>query len=237
MTLAHFRTNNWADSGTDKPVHNGLVPLGREIVREMNRLGMMIDISHVSDKTFYDVLEVTKASVIVSHSSLRAVCDIPRNMNDDMLRALARNGGVVFINFNIAYLDRPAYEAFNPLRAVRDAEIAKMMDANRGNANRWEMKRAIQQKYRAKLPEVDINALLRHIDHAVKVMGPDHVGFGSDFDGVSGMVPRGMEDVSKYPELIKGLMKLGYSDGDIRKIAGENMLRVMRANEDVARKQ
>jgi membrane dipeptidase len=235
MTLAHFRTNNWADSGTDKPVHNGLSPFGREVVHEMNRLGMLVDISHVSDKTFYDALETTRAPVIASHSSLRAVCDIPRNMNDDMLRALAKNGGVVFINFSVAYLDRAAYDVFNPLRSVRDAEIAEIMARNATNPRRFEMKRAIQQKYQKKLPKVDLKVLLRHVDHAVKVMGADHVGMGSDFDGVSGMVPEGMENVSKYPDLVKGLMDLGYSDTDIRKIMGQNMLRVMRANETVSK--
>jgi membrane dipeptidase len=236
MTLAHFKNNNWADSGTDKPVHNGLSDFGREVVREMNRLGMMVDISHVSDKTFYDVLETSKAPVIASHSDLRAVCDIPRNMNDDMLRALAKNGGVVFINFNAAYLDRAAYDVFDPLRSVRDAEIKQMLEKNAGNPERYEMRRAIQKKYRQKLPNVDRDAILRHIDHAVKIMGADHVGLGSDFDGISGMTPKGMEDVSKYPDLVKGMIELGYSDSDIRKIAGQNMLRVMRANEALAKK-
>ena len=236
MTLAHFRNNNWADSGTDKPIHNGLSSFGREVVREMNRLGMMVDISHVSDKTFYDVLETTQAPAIASHSDLRAVCDIPRNMNDDMLRALAKNGGVVFINFNAAYLDRAAYDVFDPLRSVRDAEIKQMMEKNATNPDRFELRRAIQKKYSQKLPKVDRNAILRHIAHAVKVMGVDHVGLGSDFDGISGMAPEGMEDVSKYPELVKGLIELGYSDSDIRKIMGENMLRVMRANEAVAKR-
>jgi membrane dipeptidase len=236
MTLAHFRNNNWADSGTDKPRHNGLSPFGKQVVREMNRIGMMVDVSHVSDKTFYDVLETTQAPVIASHSSMRAVCDIPRNMNDDMLRAVAKNGGVVFLNFNVAYLDRAAYDVFDPLRSVRDAEIAAMMETNRTNPERFEMRRAIQRKYRQKLPKVDRTALLRHIDHAAKVMGVDHVGMGSDFDGVSGMVPEGMEDVSKYPELVRGLMDLGYSDADIRKIMGQNMLRVMRANEAVSKR-
>jgi membrane dipeptidase len=236
MTLAHFKNNNWADSGTDKPVHNGLSNFGRQVVQEMNRLGMMVDISHVSDKTFYDVLETTNAPVIASHSDLRAVCDIPRNMNDDMLRALAKNGGVVFINFNAAYLDRAAYDVFDPLRSVRDAEIKQMMEKNAGNPERYEMRRAIQKKYRQKLPNVDRAAILRHIDHAVKIMGADHVGLGSDFDGISGMTPKGMEDVSKYPDLVKGMIELGYSDSDIRKIAGQNMLRVMRANEAIAKK-
>jgi membrane dipeptidase len=235
MTLAHFKTNNWADSGTDKPVHNGLSAFGRDVVREMNRLGMMVDISHVSDKCFFDALETSRAPLIASHSCLRAVCDIPRNMTDDMLRALAKRGGVVAINFNIAYLDSKAAVLFTNLREPRDREIAEMMEANAGNPQRWEMKRAIQRRYRAKLPEVGVAALMRHIDHAVKVMGPDHVAIGSDFDGVSGMVPAGMEDVSRYPALIKGMIELGYSDVDIRKVMGENLVRVMRANEAVAK--
>jgi membrane dipeptidase len=236
MTLAHFRTNNWADSATDQARHDGLSSYGKDIVREMNRLGMMVDISHVSDKAFYDVLETSQSPAIASHSSLRAVCDIPRNMNDDMLRALAKKGGVVFINFNAAYLDKAAYDVFDPLRSARDKEIADMMAKNRTNPERFAMKRAIQKKYREKLPVVDKKTLLRHIDHAAKVMGVDHVGMGSDFDGISGMAPKGVEDVSKYPELVKGLIELGYSDADIRKIMGQNMLRVMRANEAVAKK-
>jgi membrane dipeptidase len=235
MTLTHFKTNDWADSSTDQSVHNGLSPYGRDIVREMNRLGMMVDISHVSDKTFYDAVETSRAPVIASHSSMRALCNIPRNMSDDMLRALAHSGGVVFINFNTAYLDERAAAAFTRLHEARDREIADMLALNRSNSHRWELKRAIQQRYKAQLPPVDISAVLRHIDHAVKTIGADHVGIGSDFDGVSGMVPDGMEDVSKYPALVKGLIEMGYSDTDIRKIMGENLLRVMRANEVIAR--
>jgi membrane dipeptidase len=235
MTLTHFNNNNWADSGADQAVHNGLSPFGREIVKEMNRLGMMVDISHVSDKTFYDAIETSRAPVIASHSSLRALCNIPRNISDDMLHALAHNGGVVFINFNTAYLDERASAAFTRLHGARDREIADMLALNSNNPRRWEMKRAIQQRYKAQLPAVDISAVLRHIDHAAKTIGADHVGLGSDFDGVSGMVPEGMEDVSKYPALVKGLIDMGYSDSDIRKITGENLLRVMRANEAVAR--
>ena len=235
MTLTHFKTNDWADSSADVAAHNGLSSFGREVVHEMNRLGMMVDISHVSDKTFYDALEVSRAPVIASHSSLRALCDIPRNMSDDMIRALARKGGLVNINFNTAYLDRKAYDAFTQFRDQRDREIADMLGLNSG-PRRWEMKRAIQQRYRAQLPGVGIDAALHMIDHAVKVAGADHVGFGSDFDGVSGMVPAGMEDVSKYPDLVRGLIDMGYSDEDIGKIMGGNLLRVMRANEEVAQK-
>jgi len=236
MTLTHFKTNDWADSSADVAAHNGLTSFGRDVVHEMNRLGMMVDISHVSDKTFYDVLDASHAPVIASHSSLRALCDIPRNMSDDMIRALARKGGLVNINFNTAYLDRKAYDAFAQFRDQRDREIADMMSLNGGNLRRWEMKRAIQERYRAALPKVGLDAVLHVIDHAVKVAGADHVGFGSDFDGVSGMVPAGMEDVSKYPDLVRGLIDLGYSDEDIRKIMGENLLRVMRAAEEAAGK-
>jgi len=235
MTLTHFRTNNWADSGTDKAVHNGLSAFGREVVREMNRLGMMNDISHVSDKAFYDVLEVSRAPVIASHSSLRALAELPRNMDDHMVRALAKKGGVVFINFSVAYLDKKAYDIFIGYRDQRDRDIADMMTLHKGDPRRWEMKRAIQQRYRAMLPKVDYRAVLRQIDHVVKIAGADHVGLGSDFDGISGMVPEGLEDVSKFPVLVKGLMDMNYSDTDIRKIMGENLLRVMRANEAVAR--
>jgi membrane dipeptidase len=236
MTLTHFKTNDWADSGTDVAAHNGLTAFGRDVVHEMNGIGMMVDISHVSDKTFYDVLEVSRAPVIASHSSLRALCDIPRNMSDEMVRALARKDGLVNINFNAAYLDRKTYDAFAAFRDQRDREIADMLGLNVGNSRRWEQLRAIQQRFRAQLPKTGIDAALRMIDHAVKVAGADHVGFGSDFDGVSGMVPAGMEDVSKYPDLVRGLIDMGYADADIRKIMGENLLRVMHAAEEAVEK-
>jgi len=235
MTLTHFRTNNWADSGTDRAVHNGLSPFGREVVAEMNRLGMMVDISHVSDKTFADVIEVTRSPVMASHSSVRAQCDIPRNMNDSMLRALARNGGVIFINFSVAYLDPKAYETFVGYRDQRDRDINDLMIQQAGNPKRYELKRAIQQRYRRMLPPVDYKSVLRHIDHVVKLVGADHVGLGSDYDGISGMVPQGLEDVSKFPVLVRGMIEMGYSDADIRKIMGENLMRIMKRNEDVAK--
>jgi membrane dipeptidase len=229
MTLTHFKTNDWADSSGDLAVHNGLTSYGREIVHEMNRLGMMVDISHVSDKTFYDALETSSKPMIASHSSLRVYSDIPRNMSDEMIRALAKKGGVVFINFNTAYLDKKAYDVFAHNKDQRDKDIADMMALNAGNPRRWEMKRAIQKRYAAMMPKVGIDAVLRTIDHAVKVAGADHVGLGSDFDGISGMAPVGMEDVSKYPALVRGLIDLGYKDEDIRKIVGENLLRVLAA--------
>jgi membrane dipeptidase len=229
MTLTHFKSNDWADSSGDLAVHNGLTPYGREIVHEMNRLGMMVDISHVSDKTFYDALETSTKPMIASHSSLRALDNIPRNMSDEMIRALGKKGGVVFINFNTAYLDKKAYDVFARNKDQRDRDIADMMALNAGNPRRWEMKRAIQKRYAAMVPKVGIDAVVRTIDHAVKVAGADHVGLGSDFDGVSGMTPVGLEDVSKYPALVRGLIELGYKDEDIRKILGENLLRVLAA--------
>ena len=236
MTLTHFKTNGWADASTDQAVHNGLSPFGRDVIAEMNRLGMMIDVSHVSDKTFYDTLDVSRSPVIASHSSVKSLCDIPRNMDDQMLRALARKGGVVFINFAVIYLDPKAYEVFIGYRDQRDKEIADLLIQQAGNPNRFELKRAVQQRYRRMLPTVDYTMVLRHIDYVAKLVGPEHVGVGSDFDGLSGMVPRGLEDTSKYPILVRGLMDLGYSDPEIRKIMGENLVRVMKQNEAVASK-
>ena len=236
MTLAHFRTNNWADSGSDVAVHNGLSAFGREVVKEMNRLGMIVDISHVSDKTVLDAVETSRSPVIASHSSAKALSDIPRNMSDDILRAIGRKGGVVCINFHAGYLDKGAYDVYMGNRESRVREVKEALALHAASPARWEIVRAILQRYYRMMPPVEVKQLLRHIDHVAKVAGVDHVGLGSDFDGISGMVPRGMEDVSKYPVLVKGLIEMGYSDGDIRKIMGENLLRVMRANEAGAEK-
>jgi membrane dipeptidase len=236
MTLAHFRTNKWADSGTDVAVHSGLSAFGREIVKEMNRLGMIVDISHVSDKTVLDALETSRSPVIASHSSAKALCDIPRNMGDNILQAIGRKSGVVCINFHAGYLDKRAYDVYIGNREARVREVKEALALHAASPARWEIVRAILQRYYKMMPPVDVKQLLRHIDHVAKVAGVDHVGLGSDFDGISGMTPRGMEDVSKYPALVKGLIEMGYSDGDIRKIMGENLLRVMRANEAGAEK-
>ncbi len=235
MTLTHFKTNNWADSETDTKVHGGLTDFGRAVVREMNRLGMMVDISHVSDKTFYDVMEASRAPAIASHSSVRSICNAPRNMSDDMIRALAARGGVVFVNFNAAYLDQKAWETHRDTRAQRDREISDLNAAHQGDPKRFELVRAIQRRYQRMLPTVDYKLALRHIDHIVKLVGPDHAGLGSDFDGVSGMVPKGLEDVSKFPVLVRGMLELGYAEGDIRKIMGENLIRVMKKTEQASR--
>ena len=236
MTLTHFLNTPWADSSTDEPLSNGLSPLGREIVAEMNRLGMMVDISHVSDKTFYDVLGTTQAPVIASHSSCRALCDAARNMSDDMLRALAKNGGVVHINFYAGYLDQKFWEETQRLEERRRreqaaAEALYAADPRTGG----EQLREVNRKYREILPKVPLSKLLDHFDHAIRVAGIDHVGLGSDFDGVSDLLPVGMEDVSKLPALIEGLIERGYSDREIEKVLGLNSLRVMREVERVAR--
>jgi membrane dipeptidase len=184
-----------------------------------------------------DALEVSRSPVIASHSSAKALCDIPRNMSDDILRAIGRRGGVVCVNFHAGYLDKRAYDVYIANRESRVREVKEALGLHAADPKRWDLVRAIQDRYYKLMPPVEVKQLLRHIDHITKVAGVDHVGLGSDFDGISGMVPHGMEDVSKYPVLVKGLIEMGYSDGDIRKITGENLLRVMQANEEGASKK
>jgi membrane dipeptidase len=234
MTLAHFASNNFADSMTGQPIHTGISPFGRELIREMNRLGMIIDVSHISDKAVLDAVEHSRAPVIASHSSAKAIAPIIRNMPDSVVQAIAKRGGVICLNFHAGYLDKAAYDVYFRNRPARDAEIKAVTDVKPVD---WEKVRAIQRKYFEKMPKVDVSVLVRHLDHLAKTAGVDHVGLGSDFDGISGMAPVGMEDVSKYPNIVKGLMKLGYSDTDIRKIMGLNLLRVLRQNEEVSKQQ
>jgi membrane dipeptidase len=235
MTLTHTNTNDWADSSGDIEDatikhHDGLTEFGRQVVREMNRLGMMVDISHVSDKTFYDAVKESRAPVIASHSSCRALANQPRNMTDDMLRALSKNGGVVMINFYDAFLD-PSKVEFSKREREFESDLAKKYPTDPARVqDELEKWRAAQNP--AKTP---LSMLIDHIDHAVKVAGIDHVGIGSDFDGVpfTGL-PEGMEDISKLPNITYELVKRGYSDADIKKILGENFLRVMSEVERVA---
>ena len=236
MTLTHTENTPWADTSSQPPAHNGLTDFGRQVVHEMNRLGMLVDISHVSDKTFYDALETSTAPVIASHSSSRALADVPRNMTDDMLRALAKNGGVVHINFFEGFLDRGFTDR---LGAMQDAEAQQ--DQIEGRAPKFGDRssvgpavRALNAQRIAKLGRVPLSRLLDHFDHAVKVAGVDHVGLGSDFDGADDQFPEGMEDISKIPNLVRGLMERGYSDEDILKILGGNTLRVMREAERIS---
>jgi membrane dipeptidase len=233
MTLTHTNTNNWADSSTDEAKHNGLSPFGKQVVREMNRLGMLVDISHVSDKTFYDAVEVSKAPVIASHSSSRALANAPRNMTDDMLRALAKNGGVVMVNFYPVFLSDAVGNASKERAEKLKPEIAalKAKDPSEGP----EYEEGVRKLMAANpLPKVSWTVIVDHIDHMVKVAGIDHVGIGSDFDGIP-EVPEGMEDVSKLPAIPQELKRRGYSDGDIRKIMGDNFMRVFAEVEKVAK--
>src|SRR5437764_2960142 len=234
LTLTHFKNNNWADSSTDKPAHNGLTPFGKDVVRELNRLGVMVDISHVADKTFYDVLALTKAPVIASHSSCRAISNHPRNMTDDMLRALAKNGGVVMINYHAGFLSEEFRVASEKKSGTVDVAMAAMSKKCGGNeaCTTMESERIDHEAMaRGELPMVRWEKIVEHTDHAVKVAGADHVGLGSDFDGAT--MPLGMEDASKLPKITDALLKKGYSDADVEKILGGNILRVMDAVEKV----
>src|ERR1700675_3199375 len=235
MTLSHFYNDEWADSSTDKPVHNGLTDFGKDIVREMNRQGMMVDISHVSDKTFYDALELSKAPLIASHSSCRALCNHPRNMTDDMIKALAAKGGVIQINYEKSFIDQTYKDAMEK----ESGGVVEMMDQLKKQCGDDEacmgekmIEREKQATAEGKLPHVSWERIVDHIDYAVKLVGADHVGLGSDFDGAS--MPEGMEDVSHLPQITDALLKKGYSEADVRKILGENTLRVLAAAEQVS---
>jgi membrane dipeptidase len=233
MTLTHTEHTPWADTASHPPAHNGLTDFGKQLVREMNRLGMMVDLSHVSDKTFYDAIETSAAPVIASHSSCRAIDDVPRNMTDDMLRALAKNGGVVHINLFEGFLDHGFMKRFDALKdeqAQQDA-IERQAPKFGDRSGIGPAVRRINAQRIAKLGRVPLSRLLDHIDHAVMVAGIDHVGLGSDFDGADDQFPEGVEDISKIPNVVRGLMERGYSDESILKILGGNTLRVMRAVE------
>ncbi len=202
MTLTHTVNTDWADASTDKAAHNGLTDFGKQVVREMNRLGMMVDISHVADKTFYDVLAVSKAPVIASHSSCRALCNAPRNMTDDMIKALAAKGGVIQINYHIGFLSQQfqdASKAHPELGKEIEAEAKKRCGENEACQLIEADKITREMVAQGKLPRVDWTEIVKHIDHAVKLVGADHVGLGSDFDGAD--MPYGMEDASDIPRI------------------------------------
>jgi len=203
LTLTHSVNTNWADSSGDKPAHDGLTGFGKDVVRELNRLGVMVDISHVADKTFWDALEISRAPLVASHSSCRALSGHPRNMTDDMIKALAAKGGVIQINYSTTFLSNELYEATQ--KNVPPSER----------------------------PTVSWEKIVEHIDHAVKLAGPTHVGLGSDFDGTT--VPVGMDDVTGLPKITEALLAKGYSEQDVTNILGGNLLRLMERVEQVAR--
>src|SRR5262245_52126256 len=226
LTLTHGKDNHICDSSYDeRHTHKGLTPFGREVVRRMNELGILVDVSHISDDTFWQVMELTQAPAIASHSSLRHfVPGFERNMSDDMLRALAKNGGVIQINFGSSFLTRPANEQGTARRKAQTeflAEKGATEDSPEATAFMAEWDRAHP------FPFADVKDVADHIDHAVEIAGEDHVGLGSDFDGVGDSLPTGLKDVSQYPNLIAELLRRGYSESAIRKICGENVLRVL----------
>lgn len=235
MTLTHNAATEWADSSTEEPRHNGLTGFGKQVIREMNRLGMLVDISHVSDQTFYDVLEISRAPVIASHSCCRALCDAPRNLDDAMIHALASRGGVIHITFHKGFLSQEfanANRALEPEISSNEQAVSKKFGENEAR-NLMELQRLSDESIRAgKLPQVSWEKIVEHIDHAAGVAGVDHVGVGSDFDGA--FMPAGMEDASKFPFITEGLLKRGYGEADIGKILGLNTLRVLADAQRVA---
>jgi membrane dipeptidase len=233
MTLTHSRNTEWADSATDEPVHHGLTEFGKELVREMNRLGIIIDLSHVSPDAMKAALAISEAPVIFSHSSARAIVDHPRNVPDDVLRLVAQNGGVVMVNFYPGYVS----EARNHWLADRAAEQARFNSPPFGGLYIGQPERAkaalaAWEKDHPK-PVVTLQQVADHIDYIRKVAGVGHVGIGSDFDGIEDW-PQGLEGVDRYPALLAELMRRGWTDEDVAKVAGANVLRVLAAAEQVA---
>ena len=228
MTLTHSATTSWADSATDAPKWGGLNAFGEEVVREMNRLGMMVDLSHVSEETMLDAMRVSEAPVIFSHSSARAVTAHPRNVPDSVLRMLPEDGGVVMVTFVPGFIN----ETVRAWGAARSAEDARLKSLNPGDPDA--VTAGMQAWIAANpVPRAGIEDVVAHIQHVRDVAGIDHVGLGGDFDGV-GSLPDGVEGVDAYPRILSALMAKGWSEADIRKLAGENVLRVMRAVEAVA---
>ncbi|HET9378242.1 MAG TPA: dipeptidase [Chthoniobacterales bacterium] len=242
MTLSWSNTNEWADSSgdIDDPKvqhHNGLTDFGKQVVLEMNRLGMMVDISHVADKTFWDAIATTKAPVIASHSSARALTNAPRNMTDDMLKAVAKNGGVVQVNFFNGFIDENFRKANDAQKDATEAAQKKYIAERKAEGKEVsyiEIDR-IEREWIGKIPRPPLSSLIDHIDHIAKVAGIDHVGLGSDFDGVSGATPQGIDSAADLPKITKALLDRGYSADDIHKILGGNLMRVFHEVEQVSR--
>jgi membrane dipeptidase len=243
MTITWSNSLDWANSSGDegKPgvphTSEGLTPFGKQVVLEMNRLGMMVDISHVADDTFWAVIQTTKAPVIASHSSARALTDAPRNMTDDMLRAVAKNGGVVQVNYYSAFISQKYRDAAK----TQEAEVAKAKDELKahykaeGKEVTYEDLEKVEREYADRIPRPPLSDLIDHFDHIAKVAGVDHVGLGSDFDGVSRQLPQGIDSAADLPKITAALLARGYSPEDCRKILGGNLLRVFAKVELVSR--
>lgn len=227
MTLTHMQCTDWADSSTAPTRHHGLTDFGKAVIAEMNRLGMMVDVSHVSDETMSDVLDVSTAPIIASHSSARAISDHVRNISDDLLRRITTNGGVVMVNFFTSYIDSRVRQVYDDLQPQVDA-LRKEFGNDR---ERFSEER--KKLFAARLPFTPLSVLMQHIEHIGKVAGYDHVGLGSDFDGISSL-PEGIRDVSQFPNITYELLRRGHREKEIRKILGENLLRVFAQVERVA---
>jgi membrane dipeptidase len=245
MTLTWSNTNEWADSSGDLEDpnvkhHNGMTDFGKDVVREMNRLGMIIDVSHVSDATFYQALLISQAPVIASHSSSRELTNHPRNMTDDMLRAVRNNGGVVMVNFYSAFIDENYRKASSDPEKTRqrDAEVEAFKKAHAhpdGSPVTYDEYAPLEKKWATQFPRPPLKSLIDHIDHIAKVAGIDHVGLGSDFDGVTSL-PEGIDSVADLPKITEALVQRGYTREQVHKILGGNFLRVMREVEATARR-
>jgi membrane dipeptidase len=234
MTLTWNNTNNWADAGRGEKKYKGLNEFGQEVVREMNRLGMLVDVSHVSDDTMSDVLDISKAPIIASHSSARALSNVPRNIPDDLLKRIAANGGVIHVNFYSGFVDTKTVTPQSPARDERLKEQQKALDQKYKDDPERLAEESDKLEQANPLPPLPISKLIDHFDHIVKIAGIDHVGIGADFDGANDM-PEGAKDVSMLPNITYELLKRGYSERDIRKVLGENLLRAMAQAERVSR--
>jgi membrane dipeptidase len=233
MTLTHFNTNDWADSsgaffssGFDPKayaVHNGLTDFGREVILEMNRLGMLIDVSHVSDKTMADAIAASKAPVFASHSSCRALSNIPRNVTDDQIRAIAKSGGVVMVNVSTLFLSQASVDAYLASRAAADVEVKEAETRYKDDPKTRDAEVA-RIKKKVHYPDADWKAVVDHMEHVMKVGGPQSVGIGTDYDGIEDP-PTGLEDVSKLPKLTEELLRRGHSEEEVRGVLGENFLK------------
>jgi len=234
MTLTWSNTNNWADSSGDiddpkVPHHDGLTPFGKQVVQEMNRLGMMVDISHVSDKTFWDTVATTRTPIIASHSSARALTNAGRNMTDEMLLAMKKNNGVVMVNFFPAFIDEQWREAWNA-QATERKQAQQAMEADyksKGLPVPYNASDKIDREYAAKIGRAPFNSLIDHFDHVIKIAGIDHVGIGTDFDGIP-VPPEGIDSAADLPKVTAALMARGYTAKDMKKLLGGNLLRVFR---------
>ena len=249
MTLTWANSNDWADSSgdvNDKAIPHtkeGLTEFGKDVVYEMNRLGMMVDISHVSDRTFFRTLVITRAPVIASHSAARALCDAPRNMTDDMLRAVANSGGpgskggVIQVNFFSGFLSQPWRDAQKAIEPDAEKAVQALKDKAKAEGKQvtFEDIEKVQRLFADRIPRPPLSVLIDHIDHIAKVAGVDHVGLGSDFDGVGGQLPEGIDSTADLPKITEALMARGYTAQDCRKILGGNLLRVFQEVEQVAK--